>query len=53
MDRDEELQILNRALEHLSDKRLPLTDSDSRVGVERYQSAPVDRHIVGGGGTAS
>ncbi|HEY0641763.1 MAG TPA: SRPBCC family protein [Pseudonocardiaceae bacterium] len=36
MDRDEELRILDRALEHLHDKKLPLTDSDSRVGVARY-----------------
>lgn len=38
MDRDEELRILDRALEHLRDKRLELTDSDTRVSVDRYQS---------------
>jgi phenylpropionate dioxygenase-like ring-hydroxylating dioxygenase large terminal subunit len=38
MDRDEELQILDRALAHLRDKKLPLTDTDSRVSVERYRS---------------
>lgn len=38
MNRDEELRILDRALEHLRDKRLPLTDSDTRVSVDRYQS---------------
>jgi phenylpropionate dioxygenase-like ring-hydroxylating dioxygenase large terminal subunit len=48
MDRDEELQILDRALAHLRDKRLPLTETDSRVSVERYQSpdwykAEIDR----------
>lgn len=39
MDRDEELRILDRALDHLRDKQLPLTDSDSRVNVERYKSS--------------
>lgn len=38
MDRDEELRILDRAIAHLHDKKLPLTDTDSRVGVERYRS---------------
>lgn len=38
MDRDEELRILDRALEHLRDKRLPLTDTDTRVSVDRYRS---------------
>lgn len=38
MDRDEELRILDRALAHLHDKRLPLTDADSRVSTDRYQS---------------
>jgi phenylpropionate dioxygenase-like ring-hydroxylating dioxygenase large terminal subunit len=38
MDRDEELRVLDRALDHLHDKKLPLTDTDSRVSVERYSS---------------
>lgn len=38
MDRDEELRMLDRALEHLRDKKLPLTDADTRVGVDRYRS---------------
>ncbi|MFE2285946.1 aromatic ring-hydroxylating dioxygenase subunit alpha [Streptomyces sp. NPDC059443] len=38
MDRDEELRILDRALEHLRNKRLPLTDTDTRVDVDRYHS---------------
>lgn len=36
MDRDEELRILDRALEHLHDKRLPLTESDTRLSTDRY-----------------
>lgn len=48
MDREEELRLLNRALERLRDKRIPLTENDTRVGVERYRSpdwyqAEVDR----------
>jgi phenylpropionate dioxygenase-like ring-hydroxylating dioxygenase large terminal subunit len=38
VDRDEELRILDRALEHLHDRKLPLTDTDTRVSVDRYQS---------------
>lgn len=48
MDREEELRLLDRALEHLRDKKLPLTDRDTRVDVERYYSperyqAEIDR----------
>lgn len=48
MDREEELRILDRALRHFEDKKLQLTDTDSRVSVDRYQSpdwyrAEVDR----------
>jgi hypothetical protein len=32
MDRDEELQILDRALGHLSDKRLPFADGHGASG---------------------
>jgi phenylpropionate dioxygenase-like ring-hydroxylating dioxygenase large terminal subunit len=38
VDRDEELRILDRALEHFHDKKLPLADADTRVSVERYRS---------------
>jgi phenylpropionate dioxygenase-like ring-hydroxylating dioxygenase large terminal subunit len=38
VDREEELRILDRALRHLEDKKLQLTDRDSRVSVDRYQS---------------
>jgi phenylpropionate dioxygenase-like ring-hydroxylating dioxygenase large terminal subunit len=42
MDRDEELRLLDRALAHLHDKKLPLTDTDTRIGVDRYVSP--ERH---------
>ncbi|MFC7307902.1 aromatic ring-hydroxylating dioxygenase subunit alpha [Streptomyces monticola] len=38
MDRDEEFRLLDRAVEHLRDKKIQLTDTDTRVGVERYRS---------------
>jgi phenylpropionate dioxygenase-like ring-hydroxylating dioxygenase large terminal subunit len=38
VNREEELRILDRALRHLEDKKLQLTDADSRVSVDRYQS---------------
>ncbi|ALO98295.1 Dioxygenase subunit [Streptomyces hygroscopicus subsp. limoneus] len=38
MDRTEELRLLDRALEHLRNKRKQLTEDDTRVGVERYRS---------------
>jgi phenylpropionate dioxygenase-like ring-hydroxylating dioxygenase large terminal subunit len=48
VDRNEEFTILDRALRHLQDKKLPLTDRDSRVSADRYSSpvwyrAEVDR----------
>lgn len=39
VDRSEELRLLDRALEQVRDKKLQLTDTDSRADVTRYQSA--------------